>query len=121
LEAKATKGRILDQLNQISIDASLEISLLNLLPTPGSFDWYKLHLFPSILNESSFVVQTQSDLPESKREKCPICIENFNIGKCYVTISPNDPHWMHEECFTSLARCMPDFTCPICRRRLPLS
>ncbi|KAH9818264.1 hypothetical protein DFH28DRAFT_1123389 [Melampsora americana] len=45
LEAKATKGHILDQLNQISIDANLEISLVNLLPTPGSLDWYYLQVF----------------------------------------------------------------------------
>ncbi|KAH9815867.1 hypothetical protein DFH28DRAFT_1056978 [Melampsora americana] len=121
LEATATEGRLLDQLNQISIDANLEISLVNLLPTPGSPNWYRLCLFASIMNDSSFVVQTQSDLSEEEREKCPICIENFDIGERCVTISPNEPHWMHEKCFTSLARCMPDFTCPMCRQRPSLT
>ncbi|KAH9816966.1 hypothetical protein DFH28DRAFT_196921 [Melampsora americana] len=121
LEATATEGRLLDQLNQISIDANLEISLVNLLPTPGSPNWYSLCLFASIMNDSSFVVQTQSDLSEEEREKCPICIENFNIGERCITISPNEPHWMHEKCFTNLASYMPDFSCPMCRQRPSLT
>ncbi|KAH9808681.1 hypothetical protein DFH28DRAFT_907970, partial [Melampsora americana] len=55
--------------------------------------------------------------PQRRQEKkpdCPICGEDFNIGKHYVQLPCQETHFLHETCLTDFAAHTLNIFCPLC-------
>jgi len=90
-------------------------SLLEVMIEPNvntEMEDIKVTLTEADFNKLSHQTITECILKELEHKDCNVCIENYNVGDCVVTLPCK--HYFHENCIRGWL-CNEKITCPVCR------